>query len=463
MVHFNKDWVPAMGIDLTFLKKTPPHSPDAEKTVLGGILVNNKNLNVVLSIISPDDYYKDSHRKILEKIIVLVDKGLPADLLTLSEELQKTGELEDAGGTAYLSSLMDGVPKSINVEYYARIIKEKALLRRLISSSAKIISSSYSQNQDADTLLAEAQSAIIDVAEEKIKPGFVPVHDLTETALEDIDNLRSRQAAVTGIPSGFNDLDGITAGFHPSEFIVVAARPSMGKTAICLNISLHIGLNTEKKVGFFSLEMSKEQLILRLLCSDAKVDLMNVRRGFVNEREFSSLKKSAQKIADAGIFIDETPALTVMEMKAKARRLKMEQNLDAVFVDYIQLMRSGAGRFENRTQEMSFISRSLKELAKELQIPVVGISQLSRAPEKGRSKPVPQLSDLRESGAIEQDADVVMFIFREEVYKPDDEAIKGLAKVIIAKQRNGPIGNVDLAFLQKYASFHNLEAHPFEE
>lgn len=452
-----------MGIDLTFLKKTPPHSPDAEKTVLGGILVNNKNLNVVLSIISPEDYYKDGHRKILEKIIRLVDKGLPADLLTLSEELQKSGDLEEAGGSAYLSSLMDGVPKSVNIEYYARIIKEKALLRRLISSSAKIISASYGQNQDADTLLAEAQSAIIDVAEERIKPGFIPLHDLTENALENIDKLRTRKAAVTGVPSGFSALDGITAGFHPSEFIVVAARPSMGKTAICLNISLHIGLNTRKNVGFFSLEMSKEQLLLRLLCSDAKVDLMKVRRGFVSEREFSILKKSAQKISGAGIFIDESPALTVMEMKAKARRLKMEHKLDVVFIDYIQLMRGGAGRFENRTQEMSFISRSLKELAKELQIPVVGISQLSRAPEKGRTKPVPQLSDLRESGAIEQDADVVMFIFREEVYKPGDDTIKGIARVIVAKQRNGPTGDIELAFLQKYASFHNMETHPFDE
>jgi len=445
-----------------FLKKTPPHSLETEKTVLGGILVNNRSLNVVLSIINPEDFYKDANRNILDQMIILVDKGLPIDLITLNEQCRKAGVLEEMGGSPYLSSLMDGVPKSLNIEYHARIIKEKALLRRLIKSSAKIISAGYQQKQDADELLEEAQSAIIDVAEKRIKPGFIPVNRITDPVLSHIDTLRGRKDAVTGVPSGFRDLDTITAGMHPSEFIVVAARPSMGKTALCLNMSHHIGTRTDYSVGFFSLEMSKEQLITRLLCSEANVDIQKVRGGYVGEGEFKRLGKAAEVLAEARIFVDESAALSVMEMKAKARRLKMEQGLDIVFVDYLQLMR-GERRFDNRTQEISYISRSLKELAKELQIPVIGISQLSRAPEKGRAKPLPQLSDLRESGAIEQDADVVIFVYREEYYKPENEEIKGEAELIIAKQRNGPTGRVPLAFLNKFARFHDRELYQIEE
>lgn len=451
-----------MELDLMFLKKTPPHSLEAEKTALGGILVNTKNLNVVLSILSPEDFYKEANRVILEKIILLVDKGIPVDLLSLTDVLQKAGSLDACGGASYISSLMDGVPKSLNIEYHARLIKEKALLRRLILSSAKIISSSYEQKDDADVLLDEAQAAIIEVAEQRIKPGFVPVAELTPPALQMISVLRERKEAVTGIPSGFKDLDVLTSGFHNSEFIVVAARPSMGKTALCLNVSQYVGMKTNYAVAFFSLEMAKEQLVLRLLCADAQLDMSKVRRGFVSEHEFERLKLSAEALTTARIFVDESPALSVMEMKAKARRLKMEENLDILFVDYIQLMRAG-GRFENRTQEMSYISRSLKELAKELQIPVVGISQLSRAPEKGRARPIPQLSDLRESGAIEQDADVVIFIYRPEFYRPDDETLRGLAEVNIAKQRNGPIGKVNMVFIKEYVRFADKEFRSLED
>ena len=449
-----------MELDSLFLKKTPPQSVEAEKTVLGGILLNNKSLNIILSIISPEDFYKEVNRKIIEKVISLVDKGKPVDVVTLSEELQKAGTLDEVGGASYLSSLMDGVPKSLNVEFYAQIIKEKSLLRQLILSSAKIISSSYEQKDDADQLLDEAQAAIIDVAEQRIKPGFVPVSLLTEPTLEMIKALHDRKEAVTGVPTGFRDLDALTSGFHNSEFLVIAARPSMGKTALCLNISQNVGLKTDYSVGFFSLEMAKEQIVVRLLCAEAQLDIKKVRTGFIGERDFGKLKLSAEALSQAKIFLDETPALTVMEMKAKARRLKMEQNLDLLFVDYMQLMRPG-GRFENRTQEMSYISRSMKELAKELRIPVVGISQLSRAPEKSRSKPIPQLSDLRESGAIEQDADVVIFIYREELYRPDDENIRGEAEINIAKQRNGPTGKIKLAFLNTFARFSDAEFRPF--
>jgi len=449
-------------LDLMFLKKTPPHSLEAEKTALGGILVNNKNLNVVLSIISPEDFYKEANRKIIEKITFLVDKSQPVDVLTLSEELQREGVLEDVGGASYLSSLMDGVPKSLNVEFYARIIKEKSLLRQLILSSAKIISTSYEQKEDADLLLDEAQAAIIEVAEQRIKPGFVPVGMLTAPTLDMIKALHDRKETVTGVPTGFRDLDGLTAGFHNSEFIVIAARPSMGKTALSLNISQYAGIKTDYSVGFFSLEMAKEQVVIRLLCAEAQLDIKKVRTGFIGERDFEKLKLSAEVLSRAKIFVDETATLTVMEMKAKARRLKMERNLDLLFIDYMQLMRAG-GRFENRTQEMSYISRSLKELAKEIKIPVVGISQLSRAPEKERrGEPIPQLSDLRESGAIEQDADVVIFIYRPELYRPDDETIRGIAKVNVAKQRNGPTGRIDLAFIKEYARFADMEFQPFK-
>jgi replicative DNA helicase len=445
-----------MELDTMFLKKTPPHSLEAERTVLGGILVKNQNLNVVLSTISPEDLYRDAHRLILERIIALIDRGLPVDLLTLTEDAQRAGILEAIGGASYLASLLDGVPRNLNVEYYTQIIKEKALLRRLILSSSRIIQESYDQKEDADELLNAAQAAIVEIAEQRIKPGFRPMSQLTGPTLEMIRETSARKEAVTGVPSGFRYLDAMTAGFQPSELIILAARPSMGKTAMGLNISHHVGLKTEKAVGFFSMEMSESQLVIRLLCAESQIDIKKVRTGYLSERDFEKLKLAGEAFSGARIYIDESPALTIMEMKAKSRRLKMEQRLDIVFVDYIQLMRSG-GRFENRNQEMSFISRSLKELAKELRIPVVGISQLSRAPEKGRREPKPLLSDLRESGALEQDADVVIFIYRPEFYHPDDETLRGVAEVSIAKQRNGPIGNLQLAFIREYARFADME------
>lgn len=445
-----------MELDLTVLKKTPPHSLEAEKTVLGGVLVNNAYLNVVLSQLAPEDFYRDAHRQILEGMVALMDRGQPIDLLTLSDELQRRGLLEEIGGAAYLSSLMDGVPRTLNIEYYAQIIKEKSLLRKLILSSAKIINTSYEQQTDADTVISEAQQAIVEIAEEKIKPGLVPIGSLTGDMLETIRVLAERREAVTGVPTGFIELDNLTGGFHPADFIVVAARPSMGKTALALNICQHVGLRTDYYAGFFSIEMAKEQVALRLLCAEAQVDLRKARSGFISERDFERLQLAAETLSQARIYVDESAALTVMEMKAKCRRLKLEGHLDIVFVDYIQLMRTG-GRFENRNQEMSFISRSLKEMAKELRIPVVGVSQLSRAPEKMRKEPKPMLSDLRESGAIEQDADVVIFIYRPDYYHPEDEAIKGIAEVTVAKQRNGPLGSVPLVFLREYAKFVNMD------
>ena len=333
-----------MELDLMFLKKTPPHSPEAERNVLGGILVNNKSLNVVLSVIAPDDFYQEAHRRILDRIVHLVDKGVTVELLSLSEELRRDGSLEDVGGAAYIASLMDGVPKSLNVEYYAKIIKEKALLRRLILSSAKIINASYEQKEDADDLLSSAQESILDVAEQRTRQGFLPMSHLAPTTMQHLEGLAERRESVTGVPSGVKLLDQLTAGFHGSELVIVAARPSMGKTAICLNISQYVGLKTDKSVGFFSMEMSKESIVTRLLCADAQVNIREARTGFVNDRELERLRLSAERLAAAQIYIDETPALTLMEMKAKARRLKLESHLDIVFVDYIQLMRVG-GRY----------------------------------------------------------------------------------------------------------------------
>ncbi|OGD12608.1 MAG: replicative DNA helicase [Candidatus Aminicenantes bacterium RBG_13_62_12] len=455
-----------MELDLTFLKKAPPHSLEAERSILGGILVNNQNLSVVLSVIGPEDFYREAHRQILDRIILLVDKGLPVDLLSLTEALRRDGLLEEAGGASYLASLMDGVPRSLNVGYHAQVVKEKALLRRLIASSMKIVTSSYEEHDEPDAILDEAQSAIIDVAEQRTKTGFIPMGQLVPATLETLEVMSKRRDFITGVPSGFTDLDRITSGFHRGEFVVVAARPSMGKTALCLNIAEHVGLRTPQAVGFFSMEMSLEQLTIRMLCADAKVDLQKIRMGLISGRDMEKIKLSAEVLAPARIYLDETPGLTVLEMKAKARRLKMEGNLDILFVDYMQLMRTSQ-RFENRNQEMSFISRSMKELAKELQIPVVGISQLSRAPEKGRKEPRPILSDLRESGAIEQDADVVIFIYRPEVYIKADEAekakMKGLAEVDVAKQRNGPTDTAQLVFFDRYTLFANKERSAAEE
>jgi replicative DNA helicase len=448
-------------LDLMFLKKTPPHSPEAERTVLGAILVANENLNVVLSIISLNDFYKDAHKKILGAIIVLIEKGIGVELLSLNEELRRAGLLDEVGGAAYIGSLVDGVPRSLNVEYYARVIKEKAVLRQLIFASARIIQAGYDEKIDPDDLLGEAQAAIIDASEQRIKQGFVPLGEITHPALKVIEEHRGNNNIVTGIPTGFADLDRLTLGFQKSEMIIVAARPSMGKTALCLNISQYIGLKTDYAVGFFSMEMSKESLAMRMLCADAAVDIREARSGFINDVEMERLRLSAESLSRARIYIDETAGLSLTEMKAKARRLRLEHHLDIVFLDYIQLMRAG-DRFENRNQEMANISRSLKELAKELKIPVVGISQLSRAPEKGRKEPKPQLSDLRESGALEQDADVVMFIYRKERYmsKEDrlkDDTWKGIAEIDVAKQRNGPTDSIYVAFRDKFAKFESTD------
>ncbi|MBI4169526.1 MAG: replicative DNA helicase, partial [Acidobacteria bacterium] len=351
--------------------------------------------------------------------------------------------------------LVDGVPRSANVEYYARIVKEKAVLRSLIEAGSQIVSTAYEASQEVDDILDQSESLIFRIAQDRLRSGFVPMKVIADQSLKTIERLQEHRDLVTGLPTGFASLNEYTSGLQDSELIVVAARPGMGKTSFALNIAQHVGLRERRRVGIFSLEMSREQLFLRLLTGLARVDAHRLRTGRLTREEWALLITAFGELAAAPIFIDDTAGTSVLEMRAKSRRLKLEQGLDLIIVDYMQLMRSRT-RFENRNQEISDISRSLKELAKELRLPVIAVSQLSRAPEQRGGDRRPQLSDLRESGAIEQDADVVLFIYREEAYKPSEEN-RGRAQIMIAKQRNGPIGNLDMAFIREYTKFEDLE------
>ena len=434
-----------------------PHNLEAERSVLGAILINNHAFNQAAEVIDAQDFFRDAHRRIFEKMITLTDRSDPVDLVTLKDELARAGELDEVGGPAYISALTDGVPRSANIEHYARIVKEKSTLRRLIQSATDVLSRAYDAEEDADSLLDEAERSIFQIADDRMRSGFVRVSELADSGYQLIEQLQQQRGLVTGVPTGFVDLDEMTSGFQPSDLVIVAARPSMGKTSFVMNIAMHCGIEAGKTVGVFSLEMSKEQLFLRILTSEARVDAHRFRGGFLGEQDYARLVQAFGRLHEAKVFIDDTPSAGILEMRAKARRLKLEHGLDMLVVDYLQLMQ-GRGRFDNRQQELASISRSLKILAKELQVPILALSQLSRAPET-RGDHRPQLSDLRESGALEQDADVVLFIFREEMYpvegQPNPES-EGIAEIIIGKQRNGPTGAVRLAFLKQYTRFENL-------
>ncbi len=442
-----------MGEETSFPHKIPPQNIEAEQSVLGGILIENEAINRVMEILAPEDFYRESHRKIYHALIELSERDEPADLITTTNELRKKGELEAVGGASYLAYLIDSVPSAANIEYYARIVKEKAILRKLIETSTEIITQSYEDRTDVEAFLDEAEKAIFEISEKRVRPSFFPIKEIVKESFKTIEQLYKKKELVTGVPSGFKELDRLTAGFQPSDLIIVAGRPSMGKTAFCLNIAQYAAIEGRVPVAIFSLEMSKEQLVLRMLCSEAQVEGTRLRTGYLGESDWPKLTMAAGTLSDAPIFIDDTAALSVLELRAKARRLKSEFGLGMIIIDYLQLMK-GRGRAESRQQEISEISRSLKALAKELNVPVIAVSQLSRKTEE-RTGNRPQLSDLRESGAIEQDADVILFLFREEVYHRTEEN-RGKAEVIIGKQRNGPIGKVDLAFLDKYTSFKDL-------
>ena len=439
-----------------------PHNLEAERALLGSILLDNSALNLALEGVGKDDFFSEAHRITFDKMIAISEKNRTIDLVTLSEELAKEGQIEKAGGAAYLAGLTDGVPvgTSVAVSEYSRIVKEKSILRRLINASQNLISRCLEGTDDPDTLIDLAQSQVFDIAEQKVQSGFTNIHDIVKSSFGNIETLIERGQRVTGIETGFEDLDNITSGLQPGELVVVAARPSLGKTALALNIAAHAAIKHHKTVGLFSLEMSKESLVIRLLCSEAETDSHKLRSGFSSREDWNKLTRALGRLGDAPLLIEDTPALSIMQIRAKARRLKMEKGLDLMIVDYLQLV-SGQGRFENRTQEVSYISRGLKSIAKELRVPVLALSQLSRAPEQ-RPGQRPQLSDLRESGSIEQDADVVIFIFRERKSAEESEAEgevdrRGLEmKLIVGKQRNGPTGDIPVVFMRPYAKFANM-------
>jgi replicative DNA helicase len=444
-----------MPADVT-LEKGLPHNLEAERSVLGAIMLDNGLLNQAIEFLKADDFYLGSHRSVFQHMLNLSEKSKAVDFITLTDELRRAGQLESVGGAAFISSLIDGVPRLANIEYYARIVQERATLRNLIKRSHAIINSCYDQPEDVDTILDSAERAIFELAEAKIRSGFVPLNEIAKRTLKKIEIASKRKNMVTGIPTGFTRFDELTSGLQPSDLVVVAARPSMGKTAFSLNIATHAALAAGKSVGMFSLEMSSDQLLLRMICSEAEIDAHKLRTGYLSKDEWSRIPRILGELSQAKMFIDDTAGINLLEMRAKCRRLKAEHGLDMVIVDYLQLMSGGKTRYENRQQEISSISRGLKGLAKELDVPVVALSQLSRAPELRTGDHRPQLSDLRESGSIEQDADLVAFIFREELYKKDDLEKEGLAEVIIGKQRNGPIGSVQLAFRKQFTRFDNL-------
>jgi len=437
------------------LHKVPPQNLEAEQSVLGGLLLDNFALNTVLELLETSDFYSEAHRKIFSSIVELSNRNEPCDLITLSNILKDQKRIEQVGGTAYLASLVDNVPSAVNIAYYAKIIKEKSILRRLIGTATEILNKSCDAGMDIDSVLDEAEHAIFEISENKIRPSFYPIRDIIKDSFKTIERLYAKKELVTGVATGFDKIDDITSGLQKSDLIIIAGRPSMGKTAFALNIAQYAALEMGVPVAIFSLEMAKEQLATRMLAAEARVDSQRLRKGFLGETDWPKLTTAAGRLSEAPIYIDDTPAITAIEMKAKSRRLKAENGLGLIILDYLQLMRGNSSR-DSREQEISEISRSLKALAKELSVPVIALSQLNRKVEDRTSRR-PQMADLRESGAIEQDADLIAFIYRDEVYnRSDDNPEKGIAEIIIGKQRNGPTGTVKLAFQEKYTRFENL-------
>jgi replicative DNA helicase len=438
------------------LEKTLPSNLEAERSILGAILLDDKAVLSVFENIRPQDFYLESHRRVFEKMVLLMNTSRPIDLVTLKDELQRANELESVGGAAYLASLTDGLPRALNIEHYARIVREKSTLRRLIQISSETMARSYQDEEEAQEILQRVEKAIFDIANQQFHTGFSPISPVVSDVFKHIEELSNKKSAVTGLETGFVDLDRMTAGMHPSDLIIVAARPGLGKTSLCLNIAEHAAIRKHKSVGIFSLEMSKEQLVKRLLCSEARIDASRVNTGYLNKEDWNRLSRASGDLSEARIFIDDSAGVSVPELRTKARRLSLEHGLDLLIVDYLQLMSGSTQRYENRTQEISQISRGLKGVAKELSVPVIAVSQLSRAIEsRSGEHRKPQLSDLRESGSIEQDADIVMFIYREDMVNPTEEN-NGLAELIIGKQRNGPTGSIQLAFQKQFTRFDSL-------
>ncbi|RJO68068.1 MAG: replicative DNA helicase [Myxococcales bacterium] len=438
------------------LQRVPPHSVDAEQAVLGGVLLDARSVNEVMELVHPEDFYLESHRCIYQAIAELSNHAEPIDLVTLKDRLEKLGKLETAGGVEYLSELASRVPTAAHARSYARLIKEKSLLRRAIAAGLDIVGEGFDDPPDIEEYLDQAEKKIFEVTQDKIERPFFPIRELVSEAFKRIETLDAQKGGVSGVPTGFHDLDRMTSGLQPAELIIVAARPSMGKTSLALNIALTAALEQKLSVGIFSLEMSRQELVIRMMCTLAKVDSQKFRTGHLDDKEWMRLVDAADRLNETRVYIDDTAALTVVALRSKARRMKMLHGLDMVIVDYLQLMQGSLGRKReaSREQEISDISRSLKGLAKELEIPVMGLSQLNRDLEKRQDKR-PQMSDLRESGAIEQDADVILFIYRDIVYNPENTDKENLAEILLSKQRSGPTGKVELRYTREFTLFEN--------
>ncbi len=436
---------------------TLPASAEAERSILGAILLDNFSYNQAAEHLRPEDFSLDSHRRIYARMMDLAESSRPIDIITLVDELDRKKELQAIGDMAYVSSLLDGVPDRPSIEHYIKIVRDKALLRGLIYTANAAIARAADQSDAAEDILNDTEAAIFQLSEKRIGRGFLGIQDIVKDSFGSVDALLQRGQRITGLATHYNDLDEMTSGLQKSDLVILAARPSMGKTAFAMNMAENAAILDGKVVGIFSLEMSREALLLRLLCSRARVDAHKMRTGSLWRDDMQKVVRAMEELASSRIYIDDTAGVSLSEMRAKARRLQQTcGGLDLIVVDYLQLMSGGGKRHENRTQEVSAISRGLKALAKELHVPVIALSQLSRAPESRGGDHRPQLADLRESGSIEQDADLVMFIFREEVYKQDDPDLQGRAEIIIAKQRNGPIGRINLAFLKHSTRFESL-------
>ncbi|MCS7215188.1 MAG: replicative DNA helicase [Thermodesulfovibrio sp.] len=432
--------------------RLPPQSLEAEQAVLGAIILEGESITKAIEIISPEDFYSERHRKIYQAMLELFDKNEPIDLITLSEHLKDKGELDETGGIGYLSNLATAVPTAANIRYHAKLIREKALLRSIIRACTEIVTKVYEEPEDAEEMIDYAERLIFEISEKRTNTSFYHMKDVVKQTFKIIESMYEKKAVITGISSGFKDLDELTSGFQPGDLIIIGGRPGMGKTAFSLNIAQHVGIELGEPVAFFSLEMSKEQVAMRLLSSLAMVNSSALRKGFISKKDWERITDAAVKLSEAPIYIDDSSQMSVLEIRAKARRLKMEKGrLGLIVIDYLQLMRS-RNSYEVREQEIADISRSLKAMAKELKVPVIALSQLNRSVEKTSDRR-PTLANLRESGAIEQDADVIIFLYRDEVYNKKNPANKGKAEVIVAKQRNGPTDIVYLTFLNDYTRF----------